>query len=383
MAVLIWPKPNLSLEANNIRDLPPLTIGSGQNFLSSGLRRSLVLAENTRRIGRGGLLHPGTQKVELLVLSQSRDLTIRRLRGFAASLGASANLFSDYAGLKTALEALEGQPTENRRRPIIVWDRTSVGFRSGELAALRAKYQVFVSTESSHEAIGLVEPHPETAQGHHLTASLKRPPDGPGPCLTFGWPLSRLLDSHLARVAFFQAFIAQGTLSFTGLLRWGHVSMEWEALSNPTWSRDSGASPHRGLAHTAGEFSRHIGLKKVVRESIFTFIKALEHGARKSVLTPHHISFVADGLLTCVTAECRGNTALKADWWWTLLQSTGCHAILVHQGPDDSWQVAAVYFQTLDGSTSVPPSKSLFLFMTDRREHTGAVTIPENLGVAS
>ena len=349
MAVLIWPKPNLSLEANNIRDLPPLTIGSGQNFLSSGLRRSLVLAENTRRIGRGGLLHPGTQKVELLVLSQSRDLTIRRLRGFAASLGASANLFSDYAGLKTALEALEGQPTENRRRPIIVWDRTSVGFRSGELAALRAKYQVFVSTESSHEAIGLVEPHPETAQGHHLTASLKRPPDGPGPCLTFGWPLSRLLDSHLARVA----------------------------------SRDSGASPHRGLAHTAGEFSRHIGLKKVVRESIFTFIKALEHGARKSVLTPHHISFVADGLLTCVTAECRGNTALKADWWWTLLQSTGCHAILVHQGPDDSWQVAAVYFQTLDGSTSVPPSKSLFLFMTDRREHTGAVTIPENLGVAS
>ncbi len=329
-------------------------------------------------------MHPGTQKVELLVLSQSRDLTIRRLRGFAASLGASANLFSDYDSLRTALAALEAQATENRPRPIIIWDSASVACRSSELHALSAKYHVVLSTESSLEAIGQAEPHTEITLNSQIASSRKRPHDGPGPCLTFGWPLSRVLESPLARVALFKACMAPDTLSFTSLLRWGHVSMKWDAMPNPTWSRDAaGPGPHRGLAHTVREFSRHIGLSKDVRESVFAFIKALEHGARTTALTPHHISFVADGLLTCVTAECRGNSSLKAAWWRTLFESAGCHAVLVNQGPDDCWQAAAVYFQTLDTSSPAPPLGPLFVFMTDKREASGAATIPDNLGVAS
>lgn len=284
----------------------------------------------------------GKPTLELLVLSQSRDLTVRRLRGFAASIGASARLFHSLADLKCFLDEKNQTlraplPHVNLERLVILWDRASLPVPAPsafEMQEALAQIAAFIVTGEELPASTRIksEKAPESLVAATWTKSNVN--------LYLGWPLSRLIDTQVARVALVQALTLDQNVNSSTLMRWGHVSAQW---TNTVGEQSVLRPKTHSLLTVASTFAAQMGLRAMARTHLLSAARFFEKRSPHLALLAEQVNFATDGILTSVTAVCEAADETVLSAWAKALQGCGCHAVILSQESDKRWQVAAVY----------------------------------------
>lgn len=232
---------------------------------------------------------------ELLLLTASREVGLRRLRSYAASLGGGAHIFHTIEDLTQALKVEKGAPAVGK---IIVNDGT-VPLSSSQIEGLYPRARLFQLCEPRPQA---ESPLPVPAFPS-LAASTRQPflsLRGVGLETSLHCSLPVFLESPVIRAS--MAHICKNIRPFRlpHLLRWGHAAESWSAAPG-------GADAHRHnqeIAALGFGFSRRLSLSG----GGLRLVEMVSHFAQTSLkdfgLVPRSMTFGSDGLLVLGSMLC-------------------------------------------------------------------------------
>lgn len=277
-------------------------------------------------------MQTGKPTSELIVLSASRDLPVRKLRGFAASIGASARLVGSAGEiLQTSPENVSVTGANPKRPVMVLWDMATISLSSSEIVAIgTAAFLVAVGApeklaRDSTKASGADELSTDSMLAIRMTLSCR-------------WPLGRLLDSQIARVVFGQAMAGQGSVDGFALLRWGHYDSTW-----PPTESGSKDTPSTTLSGIAATFSKQISAQGDLRKKLVAIGRLFDGHGTKSRGQPLSVTFASDGLFTCAIATCDEDMKTRLDLNAEALQKLGCQAVIVSEQESRIWQIVYVF----------------------------------------
>lgn len=323
-----------------------------------------------RRLLPGVSLQTGKPTSELIVLSASRDLPVRKLRGFAASIGASARLVGSPGEILLPTPLDVSSTVANPKRPVMVlWDMATITLTSNEIKALGAA--AFLVAVGDPEKLAVASAKPSVANDHstdwlqaiRMTLSCK-------------WPLGRLLDTQIARVVFGQAISGQGSLDGFALLRWGHHGSTWP--STETSLKDAPSITPSGIAAT---FSKQISAQGDLRKKLVAIARLFDGYGTKSRGQPASLTFASDGLLTCAIATCDEDMKKRLDLDADTLQKLGCQAVIMSEQESRVWQIAYVFAHhaTIAVATTdndLPLTSPMMVLFPKKDESPDTKTVP-------
>lgn len=255
---------------------------------------------------------------DLKLLTASKDVGLRRLRSYAASLGGGAQIFHSFEDLRRHLEATAG----NRQQSVVLHDNT-LPITAAETATLACLSRVF----HLHQPQGLAD------QQMPLPSS---------PC----WELESfmrcslpmLLDSQVVRMSMANLVKAEGAFHLEHLLRWGHAAQCWTATAGE--SQDERA---KSLADASMAFIRSLSLAGEARRLTEMASHFLQSRLRGLGLTPESATFGADGLTTTVITRCAADRSLRLS---TVAEDLRVHdfpVAIVNRLEDGQIEIAALH----------------------------------------
>lgn len=252
-----------------------------------------------------------TNSFDLKLLTSSKEIGLRRLRSYAASLGAGAQIYNSYDDLFRHLSTNVPSPGKS----VVIHDGT-ITLQAAELENLTKLTRVFLLSRPDE-----------------LSKAL--PPDG-APC----WglesymrcSLNALLDSPIMRVSMSNLCKPGAPVRLDNLLRWGHASQLW----------------HKGdqldVAEHGLQFVKSLNLVGESRRLAEMFSHFLQSRIHELGLTEESVIFGADGLLTMVVARCKADPRMSVR---AVTQELKVHeftvAVLNRSGPDHV-ELAALYY---------------------------------------
>jgi hypothetical protein len=209
---------------------------------------------------------------DLKLLTASKEVGLRRLRSYSASLGGGAQIFNTFDDVRRNLETC----FQGRRLNIVLHDDT-IPLTAAQLGELSKYARVFVLQKPDPQRHGLV-------------------PKATSPC----WgmesymqcSLGAFLDSPVIRMSMAQMCKTSQPFHLEHLLRWGHAASKWSAREKSSVA-DASQSFVRSL-NLGGE-----GRRLTEMFSHFLQARLPDLGLRKDAVT-----FGSDGLLITVIAHC-------------------------------------------------------------------------------
>jgi hypothetical protein len=266
------------------------------------------------------------------VLSTSRDLPVRKLRGFAASIGASARLVGSASEiLQTAKVNVSPNGIDPKRPVMVLWDLATISLSSSEIITLGAAAFLVAVGEPERLARALANPSQTEGPSADAMQAIRM-------TLSCSWPLWRLLDTQIARVVFGQAIAGQGSVDGFALLRWGHHGSTWPATESGP--KDA---PSITLSGMAVAFSKQISAQGDLRKKLVAVARLFDGQGTKSRGQPLSLTFASDGLLTCAIATCDEDLKSNLDLKEQALQKLGCQAVIMSEQQTSLWQIAYVF----------------------------------------
>lgn len=288
----------------------------------------------------GESLQPGKPTSELIILSAARDLAVRKLRGFAASIGASARLVGSWSDLMAPARAGSRQSETGPKHPtLVLWDCATVALSPRDVQMLGSSYHLVAAGEPSKLATLMgTKPLTEDTAGEQSPVRMT---------LACSWPLSRLFDTQIARVVLSQALAGHGSFGAFDLLRWGHYSSAWPATELST--KDAASATLSGVA---ASFGKSISAPKDLKNKLIGVARMFDLQAAKSKAHPLTLVFASDGLLTCAIADCEADLRDKLDLAPQALKKLGCQAVMLSEHGDSLWQIAFIFGHNTSWGTS-------------------------------
>ena len=213
-----------------------------------------------------------TNQFEMKLLTTSKEVGLRRLRSYAASLGGSASIFHSYDELYKHLSVCN--TTELTSRQVVLHDHT-IKLSAQQIAALQKLARVFVLQAAQRE-----EALPGPMDISWQTESY------------YQCSMHALLDSPVVRMTMAQMLSLERPFHIEHLLRWGHAASTWKESDAVTLG-DHSLDFIRGLALT-GEARR---LVEMFNHFIQTRLDHLN-------LKKHQVVFGSDGLLMSISVHC-------------------------------------------------------------------------------
>lgn len=210
---------------------------------------------------------------DLKLLTASKEVGLRRLRSYAASLGGGAQIFNSFEDVRRNLETC----FEGRRLNIVIHDET-IPLTTPQLNELQRFARVFV----------LQKPDP---------LKLTFVPKAAAPCWTMEsylqCSLGSFLDSPVIRMSMAQMCKTNKPFHLEHLLRWGHAASIWNA------------SDKRSVADASVNFVRTLNLGGEGRRLTEMFSHFLQARLPALGLRKDAVTFGSDGLLITVIAHCQ------------------------------------------------------------------------------
>lgn len=215
--------------------------------------------------------------LEIKLLTTSKDVSLRRLRGFAAPVGAKADIVSSIEELLTKLKNGDGKQIAN-----IVLHDTSIPVSDDQLRQLNKMARVYrigpVGSVGSANAVS----------GTHTEFQIE--------C-----GLAEFFDSIIVRRSLPHVWGWPPTLHAENLLGWGHAITKWHANQG------------QDLAEVAQKFHQSIALTGNGRR----LIELLSHQASSRLpvldLEVGEATFGCDGSLVLMSLKCQYNGDNKPD----------------------------------------------------------------------
>lgn len=209
---------------------------------------------------------------DLKLLTSSKDVGLRRLRSYAASLGGGAQIYLSYDDLLRNLSTAGLAP----ERSIVLHD-SSIRLTAAQLTELSRRSRLFVLQQQT--ATDELMPPPSS----HLWLA-----EGFLQC-----SLGAFFESPIMRMSMAQLVRRERAFQLTALLRWGHAQRMWQPQNRDT------------LADANLAFVRDLRLTGDGRRVAEMFSHFLQTGATHHGLVHDEVIFGSDGLLLLVAARCR------------------------------------------------------------------------------
>lgn len=212
---------------------------------------------------------------DLKLLTSSKEVGLRRLRSYSASLGAGAQIFNTFDDLRRNVESV----FTGHRLNIVLHDNT-VPMNWAQMAELKRFARVFVLQKPDYK--NRIEIPATTA-----------------PCWTaesyMQCSLAAFLESPVVRMSMAQMCKANQPFYLDQLLRWGHAASTWHA--EPGQQKDA-------LADASLAFVRGLNLTGEGRRLTEIFTHFIQARLSTMGLDKKSVTFGADGLLITVIARC-------------------------------------------------------------------------------
>jgi hypothetical protein len=213
-------------------------------------------------------------KFDLKLLTASKEVGLRRLRSYAASLGGGAQIFNSYDDLRRSLEA---NFTGRRAASIVLHDDT-IPLGPTQFEALTRVARVFVLHRPDERRLAAVPPAGAPCWGMESYMQCT---------------LGTFLESPLVRMCMAQLCTGGAPFHLEHLLRWGHASQTWVAKAG-----------ERTVGDASFAFIKSLNLTGEARRLTEMFTHFLEASLPALGLAKECVTFGSDGLLTMVTARC-------------------------------------------------------------------------------
>lgn len=263
-----------------------------------------------------------THHFDLKLLTASKDVGLRRLRSYAASLGGGAQIFYSYEDLRLSLETC-GQPAQHS---IVVHD-TSLVLTANELLTLATLSRLFQLHQPQH--------------GDDLNVPAKGAPS---------WDLesymrcslTNFFDSAVVRMSMAQLCKTDGPFHLEQLLRWGYAAQTWDAANHSDSVADASLAFIRSL-NLAGDGRR---LTEVATHFLQTRLRQLG-------LVPTGVTFGADGLTTIVIARCTKADKIDIAAIAKELRLHDFPVAIINQLPNDNIEIGALCHPGSGGERTV------------------------------
>ena len=260
-------------------------------------------------------LRKAIQRFELTLLSSSKELSIRKLRSYCASLGGNGQILSCFDDWQRQLR----QTHESGIPQVILYD-TVLGLSMKQIEHLRMAGVFFV-----------IDSQRETTC---LTKTNFFPWQHDSYCIS---QLDAVFQSPVIRFYLAKRILEHKTFCLSHLMRWGHAAQTWTLGSNLETS------------DLALKFCRTLKLNGEPRRVTEMASHFLEVFPRQFNLQVEKVTYASDGITTGVIAELRYNT--QGAWAYPQLveeinQFSFPIAVMNHLGHHRIELAALVHFQT-------------------------------------
>lgn len=256
---------------------------------------------------------------DLKLLTASKDVGLRRLRSYSASLGGGAQIFHSYDDLRRHLENLALDGCSQAKQHIVLHDH-SVALSPAQVTDLHRRVRVFALDKPL--ATAPVLPQQDAAVWRseaYLRCSLEAFLDS---------PVIRLSMAHMCR--------ADQPFKLAQLLRWGHAQA--------TWQLSAGRGPE-AVADAGLQFTRRLNLTGEGRRLTEMFSHFTAARLPSLNLTSQSVTFGSDGLLIVVSARCRAEDGMSVRAVCEELRIHDFPIAVVNQlGPSD-FEIAGLFHQ--------------------------------------
>lgn len=249
---------------------------------------------------------------DLKLLTASKEVGLRRLRSYSASLGGGAQIFNSFEDVRRNLET----SFQGRRLNIVLHDNT-IPLGAGQLEELKRFARVFVLHKPDHENKVLVPK--ATAACWSMESYMQ--------C-----SLGAFLDSPVIRMSMAQMCKTDQPFHLEHLLRWGHAASTWKV------------SDDKSVADASISFVRELNLGGEGRRLTEMFTHFIEARLDDLGLVKDAVTFGSDGLLITVIAHCQPapNTSVR-----DLAEELRIHEFpisVINQLEHGRIEVAALYY---------------------------------------
>jgi hypothetical protein len=250
---------------------------------------------------------------EIRLLTASKEIGLRRLRSYTASLGCGAQIFHSFQDLQTALESAG----EARARCIILHD-CSIHLTSQKLSALARLARVFVIDQpQTGSAVMLpVETSPYWKQEAYFRCTLN----------TF-------LDSPVIRMAMAQLCQPETPFQIGNLLRWGTTEHTWQSFADISLS-DAGL-----------QFVRKLNLAGPCRRLTEMFTHFTHINLHSLGIDVEDVRFASDGIMTALIARCRMQESVPIGYLASELRVHEFYAGVVNKTSETGLEIGALFHQ--------------------------------------
>ncbi len=248
---------------------------------------------------RGHFLSERQNNFDLKLLTASKDVGLRRLRSYSASLGGGAQIFHTHEDLRRHLEHLHQERGACHHQSIVLHDH-SVPLSPAQLAELATRARIFALDQPLGSAPRLPQ---EDSTQWTLEAYLR--------C-----SLATFLDSPVVRLSMAHMCRAGRPFGLAQLLRWGHAQTTWQL---------SGGQGTHAISDAGLQFTRQLNLTGEGRRLVEMFSHFASARLQSLGLTSDAVTFGSDGLLIVATARCHAASDLSV--------RSVCEELRVHDFP--------------------------------------------------
>ena len=263
---------------------------------------------------------------DLKLLTASKDVGLRRLRSYSASLGGGAQIFHAYDDLRRHLENLDFGGLTNAKQHIVLHDH-SVSLSPAQLADLQSRVRVFA----------LDKP----------LAVLPNLPKADAPVWQFEaylrCSLEAFLDSPVIRLSMAQMCRGDQPFKLAQLLRWGHAQTTWQL---------SAGRGNEAIADAGLQFTRRLNLTGEGRRLAEMFSHFAAARLPSLNLTSQSVTFGSDGLLIVVAARCRAEPDMSVRAVCEELRIHDFPIAVVNQLGHNDFEIAGLFHQLTPDSQS-------------------------------
>lgn len=223
-----------------------------------------------------------------MVVSHSKSIGLRQVRGFAASLGGSAHIVRE--------EDKIAEICQNPQGPLVIIHDCDFTLTEPTLKLFdAAKHIIYVNPKSA------LAPYKTLGKTSFLES-----------------PINQIFDSHFLRAALTQIAI-KDHYNHEKLLRWGRVHNTWDVVDDNK----------NFIADMALEFSKKYSLKSTWRRCLEMFIHITEAGLEHYNVRPSQFSLASDGMILLGQLECKIENKLSEQDLLTLMADFRRHGFPV------------------------------------------------------
>jgi len=271
---------------------------------------------------------------DLKLLTASKEVGLRRLRSYSASLGGGAQIFCTYDELRRHLNT----EVPNNVLSIVLHDH-SIALSPTQLNALQQQARVFLLRRPDDQGFDLVPPATAPCWGVESFMQCS---------------LTTFLDSPVVRMSMAQLCKTGAPFHMAQLLRWGHAAHE--------------AADQASIADASLAFVRSLNLTGEGRRLIEMFSHFLQVSLIKLKLEKKAVTFGSDGLLTMVVARCLVLPGMHVQAVAAELKMHDFPIGVINRLAGDAIEIAALYYPC-----QPPPSQAERIVMVFNKSVVDAV----------